>query len=186
MRLRQGARAEIERIVGTNANDRVALQRLIKGEGDWNRERLATLFGQDRADRLIRVLDNERTFAETSHAVTKNSASAERIGAMNELRGESGGFGVVDSYKAGGTAGIFRAGAVKGLGKAAAAVRSGGDEASNATLARALTTEDRNRIVTALMRANGGRRVPQSEIDAAVRAFMIGGGTSAVGAYGGR
>ncbi|TIP49632.1 MAG: hypothetical protein E5X77_09990, partial [Mesorhizobium sp.] len=50
VRLREGARAEIERIVGTNVNDRVALQRLIKGEGDWNRARLSTLFGQDKAN----------------------------------------------------------------------------------------------------------------------------------------
>lgn len=78
MRLRQGARAEIDRIVGTNANDRVALQRLIKGEGDWNRSRLATLFGKEKAERIIHVLDRERAFADTSQIVTRNSETAAR------------------------------------------------------------------------------------------------------------
>lgn len=86
MRLRQGARAEIERIVGTNANDRVALQRIIKGEGDWNRDRLATLFGQDRADAIIRVLDGEKTMADTSQVVTRNSETAARTAAQKELQ----------------------------------------------------------------------------------------------------
>jgi hypothetical protein len=67
-RLSQGARADIERIIGTNANDRVALQRIIKGEGDWNPQKLATLFGQDKADRMLAVLERERTFADTATA----------------------------------------------------------------------------------------------------------------------
>lgn len=84
LRLRQGARAEIDRIVGTNANDRVALQRLVKGEGDWNRERLASLFGQDRANRIIGILDRERQFADTSSTVTRNSETAARVAAQND------------------------------------------------------------------------------------------------------
>lgn len=89
-RLREGARAEIERIIGTNANDRVALQRLIKGEGDWNRDRLAILFGKDKAERIIKVLDRERTFYDTSQEVTGNSLTAARQQAQTELgiRGE--------------------------------------------------------------------------------------------------
>jgi hypothetical protein len=85
MRLREGARAEIDRIIGTNANDRVALQRLIKGEGDWNRDRLATLFGRDKADRIIGVLDRERQFADTSNIVTRNSETAARAAAQGQI-----------------------------------------------------------------------------------------------------
>ncbi|CAN7597837.1 hypothetical protein LJR234_004615 [Mesorhizobium amorphae] len=90
LRLREGARAEIERIVGTNANDRVALQRLIKGEGDWNRDRLTTLFGADRTSRIIDLLDREKLFADTSSIVTRNSESAARIAAQDALTGETG------------------------------------------------------------------------------------------------
>ncbi|WP_173989477.1 hypothetical protein [Agrobacterium salinitolerans] len=100
LRLSQGARAEVERIVGNNANDVVALNRLIKGEGDWNRSRLATLFGQDKADRLIKVLDNERTFADTANTVTRNSETAARIAAQDELGINAGGFGAAESFKA--------------------------------------------------------------------------------------
>lgn len=78
LRIRQGARAEMERIIGTNANDVEALQRLIKGEGDWNRDRLRTLFGPDKAERLFTVLDREKTFQNTKNSVTGNSATASR------------------------------------------------------------------------------------------------------------
>lgn len=85
VRLRQGARAEIERIIGTNANDRVSLQRLIKGEGSWNRDRLSTLFGEDRAAAIIRVLDGERTMADTSQVVTRGTETAARLAAQKEI-----------------------------------------------------------------------------------------------------
>lgn len=70
-RLSQGARAEIERIVGTNANDRAALERIVKGDGDWNRDRLITLFGEDRANRVFEILRNEGRMAETENAVLR-------------------------------------------------------------------------------------------------------------------
>ncbi|MDL2408730.1 hypothetical protein PY650_24425 [Rhizobium calliandrae] len=83
-RLSQGARAEIDRIVGTNTNDVARMNQLIKGEGDWNRARLATLFGQDKADRLFQVLENEKAFADTTNRVTRGSdtAMANRFGNM--------------------------------------------------------------------------------------------------------
>lgn len=168
MRLRQGARAEIERIVGTNANDRVALQRLIKGEGDWNRERLATLFGQDRADRMLAILERESTFAETSNRIMKNSATAERL-----PEGGSGGFGIREAAMAGGPKGAAYGAAIKGAEKAIEKIGLRNTERSDTNVARLLTTTDRNRIVTALLSANGGRPVPQAQIDAAIRAALI-------------
>lgn len=85
LRLRQGTRAEIDRIIGTNANDRVALQRLIKGEGDWNRSKLVTQFGEDRANRLLTLLEREGRFAHTSNVVTQNSETAARQAAQGEI-----------------------------------------------------------------------------------------------------
>ncbi|MDP1731119.1 MAG: hypothetical protein Q8L54_08090, partial [Devosia sp.] len=70
-RLSQGARAEIERIVGTNIDDRAALERVVKGDGDWNRDRLVTLFGEDRANRVFDILDAERRMAETENTVLR-------------------------------------------------------------------------------------------------------------------
>lgn len=74
-RLRQGARAELDRVVGTNANDPAALQRLVKSEGDWNRDRLRTLFGP-RADDVLNSIDRETTFYRTNNRVTSGSDTA--------------------------------------------------------------------------------------------------------------
>jgi hypothetical protein len=63
----EGLRSEIERIIGTKANDRVALQQIIKGEGSWNYEKLVKNFGQDRADKLFQLLRGERLMAETEN-----------------------------------------------------------------------------------------------------------------------
>lgn len=168
-RLAQGARAEIDRIVGTNANDRVALQRIIKGEGDWNRQKLATLFGQDRADRIIGVLDREGTFAETSNRIMKNSATAERL-----PEGSGPVFGVREGLMAGGVKGAAYSAAVRGVEKAVEKIGIRNTAASDANVAGLLTTQDRNRIVTALIRANDGKPVSQAQIENAVRAALIG------------
>lgn len=88
-RLQQGARAEIERIVGTNSNDRAALQRLIKGEGDWNRSRLNSLFGKAKTDRIINVIENEVAKQATYNTALGNSVTAARSAAMADLPGNT-------------------------------------------------------------------------------------------------
>ena len=152
LRLSQGARAEIERIVGTNANDRVALQRIIKGEGDWNRERLASLFGQDKTDRIIGVLDAEKIFADTSNTVTRNSLTASRIAAQNDLGNPAGnGFGIREGYMAGGVLGTARSAAVKGVEKVVNSLVGGRNMARNRELAEAITSGSQSQVVDALM-----------------------------------
>jgi hypothetical protein len=173
LRLREGARAEIERIVGTKANDRVALQQIIKGEGDWNRARLSTLFGQEKAGAIIDLLDRERLFAETGNQVTKNSYTAAREAAKKELTGEGGGgFGVVDSYKAGGLPGVARATGVNGVNAVVEALRGLKTEASRAAIARTLTSNN-SAVIDALLKANAGSRLPASEIDNVARALLL-------------
>ena len=90
-RLSQGARAEIDRLLGTHGNDVVKLADIIKGEGSWNRQRLATLFGQDKADALIRILDREKTYQQTANAVLGNSLTAARLSAQRDLGIGAGG-----------------------------------------------------------------------------------------------
>lgn len=85
LRLSQGARAEIERIIGTTANDLNALKTALKGDGSWNRERLALLFGPEKADRLLHILERERTFAATNDIVTRNSETAARTASQQEV-----------------------------------------------------------------------------------------------------
>lgn len=84
-RLRQGARAEIDRIVGTNLNDRAALNTLLKGISDWNYERLTTLFGKEKTDELYRVLNNERAMAETENRALAGSKTAAVTAAQRDI-----------------------------------------------------------------------------------------------------
>lgn len=84
--LSAGARAEIDRIVGNNANDVAKLNSLLKGEGDWNRDKLRLLFGQDKADEVLRVLDAERVMENTKRLVVDGSQTAPRMEFADKLR----------------------------------------------------------------------------------------------------
>jgi hypothetical protein len=156
-RLRQGARAEIERIVGTNANDIARMNQLIKSEGDWNRDKLVSLFGKDKADRIFRVLDAEKAFQDTSRAVTQNSATARRQATQTDQ-----GLSAIDTWKAGGLAGIPRAIIAKVLTATGNAAGQSGREAAAARLAQELSSRDIDPLIAALSRA----RLPNAEINA--------------------
>ncbi|MBY3597573.1 hypothetical protein [Rhizobium bangladeshense] len=159
LRLSQGARAEIDRIVGTNSNDIVAMNRLIKGEGDWNRARLATLFGPEKADRLFKVLENERIYADTANTVTRNSESAARLAAQNELGGAGGGgFGLKESFKAGGMRGAARSFALDKAESVAKALLPDTEAAARESLAKALVGKDSEGVVNALMAVSAPSR----------------------------
>ncbi|RWE26636.1 MAG: hypothetical protein EOS41_05755 [Mesorhizobium sp.] len=177
LRLREGARAEIERIVGTNANDRVALQRLIKGEGDWNRARLSTLFTPEKAKAIIDLLDREKLFADTSNIVTRNSETAARIAARDAIDGGGGSnFGVREGFIAGGARGAARAAGTRAVESVVDALRNSGNEKAIADMARSLTGgPQQSAVLDALMRAGQGSRLQQSQIDRVARALLLGG-----------
>ncbi|RWI60244.1 MAG: hypothetical protein EOQ93_03005 [Mesorhizobium sp.] len=176
LRLRQGARAEIERLVGTTANDRVALQRAVGGEGDWNRARLGSLFGTDRTGRVLDMLDREKQFANTADQVVRNSYTAARQAAQQELTGAAAqGFGVADAFKAGGLRGAVRASGMKGVDAIVDALRGVKSDASRAGMARILTAND-PAVLEALLRAQRGSRVPSSEVDKVTRALLLSSG----------
>lgn len=181
LRLSQGARAEIERIVGTNSNDIVAMNRLIKGEGDWNRSRLATLFGPEKADRVFKVLENERIFADSANTVTRNSESAARIAAQNELGGAGGGgFGLKESFKAGGVRGAARSFAMDKIEDIAKALLPDGSSAAREGLATALV--DRQgaglaNIVRALAASGNIGKTP-ALVDPIVKSLLLNGGSA--------
>jgi hypothetical protein len=81
-RVRQGIRADIDNAVGNNANDPAALQRLLKSEGDWNRDKLRLAFGDEAADAALNAIDRETQFYRTAGRVTAGSdtAMANRFG----------------------------------------------------------------------------------------------------------
>ncbi|WP_051321098.1 hypothetical protein [Rhizobium mesoamericanum] len=179
LRLSQGARAEIDRIVGTNVNDIRAMNSLIKGEGDWNRQRLATLFGEEKANRLFQVLENEKAFADTANTVTRNSESAARLAAQNELGGAGNAtFGVKEAFKAGGPMGAARSIAVDKLDDIVKALISA--DTGNATresLARALVGEQREKLVQGLIKSQGMGRTP-ALVDPLVKSLLLNAGTA--------
>lgn len=172
LRLSQGARAEIDRIVGTNANDRVALQKIIKGEGDWNRDRLATIFGPDKADRLINVLDRERAFADTSSVVTRNSESASRIAGMVDAAPpkQPGFIRSALNLRFGDTA--------ADLGdKVIGGVKSASQEANNAELAKLLTSTDPAMVTRKIQMVQAAQRrgdISAQKAKEIIQSFAIG------------
>ncbi len=76
LRMQQSSLGEIYRAIGTEANDLNALRKTVRGEGDWNREKLGMLFGQDRADNVLNSIDRENVFADTATRVTRQSDTA--------------------------------------------------------------------------------------------------------------
>lgn len=178
VRLREGARAELDRIVGTNANDRVALQRLVKGEGDWNAQKLATVFGQDKADKILDVLDAERVFAETSQFVTRNSATAARQEAAEMLKGGRG-TNVREAFMYGGTPGVVRSAALSGGERIAKALLDSGSDLTG--LARTIVSPERQKLIETLMGMRLGRTVVPAAIGSVSRAALLGPATTFAG-----
>ena len=83
--VRTGARARIENTVGTNPNDLVALRRTMGGEGDWNRDKLETIFGKEAVDKMLGAINRETTFAGQYADVLKGPPTAARLGAGSLL-----------------------------------------------------------------------------------------------------
>lgn len=171
-RLRQGTRAEIDRILGNNANDVARLNTLIKSEGDWNRARLAELFGPEKANELFRALDNEVAFAKTRNDVMGNSFTAGRQTAIAELGGRVEDDLVRNAFGADGLKGVARAGAVKTADKIAEKIMGPYREAQRASFGEAITSS-RAQLVDALSRAqrSGGQ---QKMIEAITKAILLG------------
>lgn len=166
LRLRQGNRAEVERLIGTTANDRVALRNAVGGQGDWNRDRLATLYGPAPTDRVISALDRETTFDTTSNRAIRNSATAERL-----PEGASG-MSVKDAFSAGGPKAIAYSGLVKGVDAVIDRFRGAAGAAQDARMAGLLTNTNSQQIATALLKANGGKPFPPEQLESRIRALL--------------
>lgn len=161
---RDGLRAEVDRLVGTKANDRVALADAVKGEGDWNRARMNTVFGEEPTAGLVGAVERERAF-DTSHQRINNNAMTElRKRAADDVapRSLDPGSGEVGTVVAGATAGapgIALAQGVKGLKATANAMGREADIARNRQIAEAVTMipgEALDALITALgVRAQG-------------------------------
>ncbi len=77
-RLRQGARAEIDRRVGTKANDLVELERTLGTPEDYNAQKLTQIFGEEPTEAVRRSVANNRQFRETYQRIAQGSDTAQR------------------------------------------------------------------------------------------------------------
>lgn len=168
VQLSQGARAEINRIIGTKANDRVALQGIVRGDGSWNEQKLRTVFGDDAANKLMSIIDGEAVMAGTENLATSGSRTQVLKAAQNEY-GPQPDRGIVREalnfqY---GNAGAKMADAV--LGGAIARGREGMvDRAAQSLIAQALSPQMQAQIA----RIRGG--LPQNAGFGPNGEFMIG------------
>lgn len=84
----KGSRGNIERVLGTKANDLQALRGELQGEGGWNTAKLATVHGQDAADALTSTVDRNLKFRDTYNKVVENSQTAQRNAAAKAMKPE--------------------------------------------------------------------------------------------------
>lgn len=80
---REGARARIATEIGTARNPALAGESFSRS--DFNKEKLATLFGKEEADKLIRTLNEERTIANTHNKIIEGSQTAMRTASKSQF-----------------------------------------------------------------------------------------------------
>ncbi|SIO53839.1 hypothetical protein SAMN05443247_07626 [Bradyrhizobium erythrophlei] len=82
----KGSRGNVDRILGTKANDLQALRGELQGEGGWNTAKIATVHGQAGADELVSSVDRNLKFRDTHNKVVENSQTAQRNAAAKEMK----------------------------------------------------------------------------------------------------
>ena len=82
----KGSRGEIERLIGTKANDLQALKNALQGEGGWNTAKLATVHGRGAVDQLVGSVDRNLKFRDSFSKVVENSQTAQRKAAANTMK----------------------------------------------------------------------------------------------------
>ena len=156
---RTGLRAEIDRHLGTQLNDRIALRRDLMGEGDYNRARMATVFGDEPTQRLAGAVDREAAFDRTYNDVVRGSQTAQRAASARDIAPREVSTGSTDvlpglatilgGADAGASALATKAG-MGGLKLAASAAGRQADLARNEQLARAVTMQGGDALDTLL------------------------------------
>jgi hypothetical protein len=84
--LRIGTRGAVDRTVGLQANDLVALRKALQGEGGWNEAKLGSVFGAGPTADLANSIDANSAFRDTYQNVVQNSQTAQRTAAAAAMR----------------------------------------------------------------------------------------------------
>ncbi|MBN9454271.1 MAG: hypothetical protein J0I42_20230 [Bosea sp.] len=88
--VRQGARAELDRVVGTNINDLNALERTFATPRDWNNVKSRLTWGDDAVDRVTDALRTNRTFRDSMQRIVDGSRTAPTSAAAKSLEAGDG------------------------------------------------------------------------------------------------
>jgi hypothetical protein len=150
---RAGTRSHIDLLLGTNANDLQALKSAVKGEGDWNREKLAIVFGPKEADRVFNAVDREAAFRDAYNKIVENSQSAQRLEAAKALADKA-----APAVSTGSTmTGLLLRGLATGGRKVADAFQGARNMTRDQEIARILTLKEPERsiMLDALLNARG-------------------------------
>jgi hypothetical protein len=82
----KGSRGNVERALGTKANDLQALRQELQGEGGWNTAKLATVHGDQAARDLVDSVNRNLRFRDTFNKVVENSQTAQRQAAAGAMK----------------------------------------------------------------------------------------------------
>lgn len=138
----EGQKSRIASAMGTNSNDLAALKKMVGGDYDFNRAKLAEVFGQDKVDQLVQAIDREGTFSQNYADIARNSQTAQRTAGKQLVDGMTapqftGGESVMGLLLKGGAKGVNSV-----LAKGASKYAGGANEA----LARALMAKGQDAV----------------------------------------
>jgi hypothetical protein len=150
--VRAGARADIASQVGTNRNDLGALLRTLGDEQDFNRAKMATLFGDKPTSNVIDAVNRERAFADTVGRVTQGSRTAPMALASKSIDEATAAPQFVFP-KSGAAVGLLAHGGEWLVRKAAGAASGASNDLTRREMANALTAsgEQRDALVRGLL-----------------------------------
>lgn len=175
---RAGLRTEIDRLVGTRANDRAALQNAIQGEGDFNRARLATVFGDEPTAGVVGAVERERAFDTATNRIANNSMTELRRRAADDIAPREIRGGVMD-----GSPGIAAAIGGPGAGLAALGGRAalGGARMAAGALGQQQDIARNREIAQALVQAGDPLQVLLQALDVRLTAAQRARGAGTLG-----
>lgn len=83
--VKAAVRADIETSMGTQANDLGALSKKMGGDNDFNRKKLANLFGETPTDAVVKRIEDERLYSQNNSDIWRGSQTAGRSEAARFL-----------------------------------------------------------------------------------------------------
>lgn len=171
MRIRQGARAELDRVVGTQVNDLNAMERTLGTPQDWNQQKAAIVFGQEPVDQIVEAIRTNRTFRNSLQRIAQGSDTAARTESAKLLEAGQG-------LKGDTTAVGLAATAFQRIAKALIGANS---QATKDQVAQAMASPNVRQVAEALLASAGKAREGAAAVNRALANPAYLGGASAPG-----